>query len=71
MTSSLSAPTGRVSDSNFSSAGMLPRPFLPLDVMQSTMVTDPGRKFWPPLHTPAAAPIFLLGDYTDFFLWLQ
>ena len=35
VTSRLSAPTGRVSDSNFSSAGMLPRPFLPLDVMQS------------------------------------
>ena len=59
VTSRLSAPTGRVSDSNFSSAGMLPHPFLPLDVMQSTMVTDPG--------TPAAAPIFSLGDFTDSF----
>ena len=43
VTSRLSAPTGRVSDSNFFSAGNLPRPFLPLDVTQSTMVTDPGR----------------------------
>ena len=72
VTSRLSAPTGRVSDSNFSSTGMLPRPFLPLDVMQSTMVTDPGRKFLPSLHTPAAAPIFSLGDFTDSFgRWLQ
>ena len=67
VTSRLSAPTGKVSDSNFSSAGMLPRPFLPLDVMQSTMVTDPGRKFLPSLHTPAAAPNFSLGDFTDSF----
>ena len=67
VTSRLSAPTGRVSDSNFSSTGMLPRPFLPLDVMQSTMVTDPGRKFLPSLHTPAAAAIFSLGDFTDSF----
>ena len=46
VTSRLSAPTGRVSDSNLSSAGILPRPFLPLDVMQSTMVTDSGRNFF-------------------------
>ena len=39
----LSAPTGRVSDLNLSSAGILPRSLLPLDVMQSAMVTDPGR----------------------------
>ena len=67
VTSRLSAPTGRVSDSNLSSAGILPRPFLPLDVMPSTMVTDPGRTFLPSLHTPAAAPIFSLGDFTDSF----
>ena len=67
VTSRLSAPTGRVSDSDLSSAGTLPRPFLPLDVMQSTMVTDPGRKFLPSLHTPAPAPIVSLGDFTDSF----
>ena len=67
VTSRLSAPTGRVSNSNFSSAGTLPRPFLPSDVMQSTMVTDPGRRFLPWLHTPTQASIFLLGDFTDSF----
>ena len=67
VTSRLSAPTGRLSDSNLSFAGILLRPFLPLDVMQSTMVTDPGRKFLPSLHTPAPAPIFSLGDFTDSF----
>ena len=67
VTSRLSALTGRVSDSNFSSAGTLPRPLLPLDVMQSTMVTDPGRKFLPSLHTPAQAPIFSLGNFTHSF----
>ena len=35
--------------------------------MQSTMVTDPGRRFLPSLDTPTQAPIFLLGDFTDSF----
>ena len=59
----LTAPTGRFEF-------LFCRDFAPsiiMDVMQSMMVTDPGRKFLPLLHTPGQAPIFSLGDITDSF----
>ena len=65
VTSRLSAPTGGVSDSIFSSAGTLPCPLLRLDVMQSTMVSDPSRKLLPSLILLRKHQFFSFGDFTD------